>query len=91
MKTGRICMTKNIEKNTSSYKNRHDQQAIHDSRDSKYFANKNHPEHNNWVKQQRHDNDQGNRHERDDKHGQGNKQNDGNRHDQVEDKHDKRQ
>ena len=75
----------------SSYKNRHDQQAIRDSRDSKYFANKNHPEHNNWVKQQRHDNDQGNRHERDDKHGQGNKQNDGNRHDQVEDKHDKRQ
>ena len=40
----------------SSYKNRHDQQPIRDSRDSKYFANKYHPEHNNWVKQQKHDN-----------------------------------
>ena len=42
----------------SFYKNRHDQQQIRDSRDSKYFVNKNHPEHNNWVKQQRHDNGQ---------------------------------
>jgi len=40
----------------SSYKGRHDQQPIRDSRDSKYFVNKNHPEHNNWVKQQKHDN-----------------------------------
>jgi hypothetical protein len=40
----------------SSYRDRHDQQAIRDSRDSKYFVNKNHPEHNNWVKQQKHDN-----------------------------------
>ena len=38
----------------ASYKGRHDQQPIRDSRDSKYFANKYHPEHNNWVKQQRH-------------------------------------
>lgn len=37
----------------SSYKGRHDQQSIRDSRDSKYFANTNHPEHNNWVKQQK--------------------------------------
>jgi hypothetical protein len=70
----------------SSYKNRHDQQPIRDSRDSKYFVNKNHPEHNNWVKQQRHDNNQGNkrqqdirrekndRHEQDFRHDQGNKQ-----------------
>jgi hypothetical protein len=38
----------------SSYKGRHDQQVIRDSRDSKYFVNKNHPEHNNWMKQQKH-------------------------------------
>jgi hypothetical protein len=37
----------------SSYRNRHDQQPIRDSHDIKYFAIKNHPEHNNWVKQQR--------------------------------------
>ncbi len=42
----------------SSYRDRHDQQPIRDSRDSKYFVNKNHPEHNNWVKQQKHDNGQ---------------------------------
>ena len=40
----------------SSYKGRHDQQPIRDSHDSKYFVNKNHPEHNNWVQQQRQDN-----------------------------------
>ncbi len=39
------------------YKGHHDQQIIRDSRDSKYYVNKNHPEHNNWVKQQKHDND----------------------------------
>ncbi len=37
----------------SQYRDRHDQQPIRDSRDSKYFVNKNHPEHNNWVKQQK--------------------------------------
>jgi hypothetical protein len=42
-----------------SFKGRHDQQPIRDSRDSKYFVVKDHPEHNNWVKQQRHDNGQG--------------------------------
>jgi len=40
----------------SSFKGARDQQPIRDSRDSKYFVNKNHPEHNNWVKQQKHDN-----------------------------------
>ncbi len=40
----------------SSYKGRHDQRLIRDSQDSRYFKNKNHPEHNNWVKQQKHDN-----------------------------------
>jgi hypothetical protein len=37
----------------SSFKGRRDQQPIRDSRDSKYFVNKAHPEHNNWVKQQK--------------------------------------
>ena len=40
----------------ASYKGRHDQGSIRDSHDSKYFVNKNHPEHKNWVKQQKHDN-----------------------------------
>ena len=30
------------------YKNRHDQQPIRDSKDQKYFENKNHPQHNEW-------------------------------------------
>jgi hypothetical protein len=38
----------------SSFKGAHDQQPIRDSRDARYFVNKNHPEHNNWVKQQKH-------------------------------------
>ncbi len=41
-----------------SYKDRHNQRPIRDSRDSKYFVNKKHPEHNNWMKQ--HSNDKGN-------------------------------
>ena len=43
----------------ASFKGRHDQQAIRDSREEKYFANAQHPEHNNWVKQQKHDNGNG--------------------------------
>ncbi len=43
----------------SSYRGRHDQQVIRDSHESKYYVNKNHPEHNNWVKQQRHENGNG--------------------------------
>ena len=39
----------------SSYKGRHDQQLIRDSKDSKYFAIKNHPEHKKWIKEQEHD------------------------------------
>ncbi len=46
----------NYREKYSSYKDRHDQQPIRDSKDSKYFQNKYHPEHNNWVKQQKHDN-----------------------------------
>jgi hypothetical protein len=40
----------------SSFKGRHDQEVIRDSRDSKYFVNRYHPQHNSWMKQQRHDN-----------------------------------
>jgi hypothetical protein len=43
----------------SSFKGRHDQQPIRDSRDSKYFVNKKHPEHNNWVKQQQQEKNKG--------------------------------
>jgi hypothetical protein len=43
----------------ASYKGRHDQQPIRDARDPKYYANPNHPEHQNWVKQQKHDNGNG--------------------------------
>lgn len=35
----------------ASYKGRHDQVAIRDSHDQKYFVNPQHPEHKNWVKQ----------------------------------------
>lgn len=45
---------KNYKKKYYSYKGRHDQKPIRDSRDSKYFVNKNHPEHNKWVKEQVH-------------------------------------
>lgn len=45
-----------------SYKGRHDQEVIRDSRDSKYYVNPKHPEHKNWVKQnkQGNGNSQGN-------------------------------
>jgi hypothetical protein len=32
----------------ASYRGRRDQQPIRDSRDQKYFENKNHPQHNEW-------------------------------------------
>ena len=40
----------------ASYRGRHDQQSIRDSRDNKYYMNKNHPEHKSWKKQQQKDN-----------------------------------
>ena len=40
----------------ASFRGVHDQSPIRDSRDSKYFGNSRHPEHNNWVQQQKHDN-----------------------------------
>ncbi len=36
-----------------TFKGRRGQPFIRDSRDSKYFVNKNHPQHGNWVKQQK--------------------------------------
>jgi hypothetical protein len=50
----------------ATYKGRHDQQSIRDSREEKYFSNKNHPEHKNWLKQQRAGHGKGNGQE--DKH-----------------------
>ncbi len=40
-----------------AYRDINDQQLIRDSRDPKYFVNKNHPDHNIWVQQQNHDKD----------------------------------
>lgn len=57
----------------SSYKGRHDQQSIRDSRDPKYFINKNHPEHNNWMKQQKHDNGNNKSNQQNNKHDKQNK------------------
>jgi hypothetical protein len=37
----------------STYKGRHDQQPIRDSRDQKYYVIKNHPEHKNWLNEQK--------------------------------------
>ncbi len=53
----------------SSYKGKRDQSSIRDSRDTKYFGNKNHPEHRNWVKQQKNDNGHGKEKGRDNKRG----------------------
>jgi hypothetical protein len=46
----------------ASYKGRHDQEIIRNSHDSRYFENKDHPEHNNWKQAQRHGNSGKNRH-----------------------------
>ncbi len=43
-------------KKYESYKNKHDQEVIRDSHDSKYFVNKKHPEHNKWVNEHKHKN-----------------------------------
>ena len=59
----------------ASFKGRHDQQPIRDSRDTKYFVNKNHPEHNNWVKQQAQNKNNGKAKGRDNAPGQNKKQN----------------
>jgi len=43
-------------KKYESYRNRHDQEVIRDSHDSRYFVNKNHPEHDKWVNEHKHRN-----------------------------------
>lgn len=44
----------------ASFRGRHDQQPIRDSRDARYFAIARHPEHGNWVKQQQREHGNGN-------------------------------
>jgi len=34
----------------ASYRGRHDQEIIRNSRDSRYFENRGHPEYNNWIR-----------------------------------------
>ena len=46
----------------SSYKGRHDQDIIRNSHDSRYFENRNHPEHNKWRQSQGHGNNDHNHH-----------------------------
>jgi hypothetical protein len=60
----------------SSYKGRHDQESIRDSRDPKYFVNPKHPEHKNWIKQ----NKQGKNNNRGNSNDQGNRNGNGNDH-----------
>jgi hypothetical protein len=38
----------------NSFKGTKDQPVIRDSKETKYFANKEHPQHDNWVKEQHH-------------------------------------
>ncbi len=63
---------KTYKKKYSSYKGRHDQKLIRDSRDSKYYIIEKHPEHNNWVKEKEHnkkpnqDNKKNNKHDKHD-------------------------
>jgi hypothetical protein len=54
-----------------SFKGRHDQEPIRDSRDERYYANRNHPEHDHWVQQQKHN--RGNDNRRGNDNGRGNK------------------
>lgn len=46
----------------ASYKGQHNQEIIRNSRDSRYFGNKNHPEHNKWKQEQRRGNNNNKRH-----------------------------
>jgi hypothetical protein len=71
----------------ASFKGAHDQQPIRDSHDSKYFVNAKHPEHNNWVKQQKHDNG---KHIGQNKGNNGKGKGSGGNKNNKEDKHDKR-
>jgi len=44
----------------ASYRGHHDQEIIRNSRDSRYFVNRNHPEHNKWKQQRGHRNNRHN-------------------------------
>jgi len=44
-----------------SYKNNHSQEVIRNSRDSRYYENKGHPEYNNWRKKNGNQGNNGNR------------------------------
>ena len=61
----------------ASYKGRHDQETIRDSRDPKYFVNPKHPEYKNWVKEQKQ-----NKPDYSNGKGNGNNKNNGNGHGQ---------
>lgn len=43
-------------KEYSGFKGKHDQTPIRDSRDEKYFVNRNHPQHAQWAKDHKNDN-----------------------------------
>jgi len=45
----------------ASFKGRHDQEVIRNSHDSKYFVNKDHPQHDKWMKEQKHEKSPDNR------------------------------
>lgn len=49
-----------------SYKGKHDQVAIRDSRNEKYFVNKDHPQHDQWERQQQQSRSNAGNHERND-------------------------
>ncbi len=51
----------------ASYRGRHDQEPIRDSREQKYFENKNHPQHNEWKGNR----DQNNRDQQDNRNNKG--------------------
>jgi hypothetical protein len=40
----------------ATFRGHHGQEYIRNSHDSRYFVNKNHPEHNRWMQEQRHGN-----------------------------------
>jgi len=48
----------------SQYKGNHNQEVIRNSHDSRYFVNKNHPEHNKWKNNDNHGNGNGNKNDR---------------------------
>ena len=60
------------------YRNRHDQPIIRDSRDPRYFENKYHPRHKEWLEKHRHDNGRHHDHGNNGRHGRGNGRNEGN-------------